>query len=177
MGIVIQSIILIGSMGSGKSTIGRRLAARLSLPCVDLDQVIVELAGKSIPKIFEEEGEDLFRALESRCLKDLCCDGVDRVLATGGGAVLAESNRAIIQQSGFVVWLDASAETLARRIRGDSNRPLLHGVNPLQRAKELDAQRRPLYKNCADLRIDTAVLRVPQSVKVIVDATRRLASK
>jgi len=172
-----SSIILIGSMGAGKSTIGRRLAARLKLPCVDLDQIIVEQAGKSIPSIFEDEGEGAFRVLESQCLKDVCSDGVAKIIATGGGVVLTEDNRDIMQQSGFVVWLDASAETLARRIRGDSNRPLLHGVNPLQRAKELDAQRRPLYKNCADLRIDTAVLRVPQSVKVIVDATRRLASK
>ncbi|MDQ6990966.1 MAG: shikimate kinase [Mariprofundaceae bacterium] len=170
MGALIYPIILIGSMGAGKSTIGRRLAARLSVSCVDLDAVIVEHAGCSIPEIFEEQGEAAFRALESEYLKTLCQDGNNKVLATGGGAVLSEANRHVMQQSGFVIWLDARPEILARRIAGDGNRPLLKGVEPLQRARELDAQRRPLYKACADLRIDTAKCRVPQTIRTILDA-------
>jgi len=157
-------------MGAGKSTIGRRLAARLRIPCVDLDAVIVEQAGKSIPSIFEDDGEAVFRELESQCLKDVWTDATSKVIATGGGIVLAASNRKLLQTSGFVVWLDASPEVLARRIGGDSNRPLLNGVDPLQRARELDAQRRPLYKSCADLCVDTAKLRVPQAIDAIMQA-------
>ncbi|MBL1352214.1 MAG: shikimate kinase [Zetaproteobacteria bacterium] len=160
-------------MGAGKSTIGRRLAARLKVTSVDLDAVIVEQVGCSIPDMFAEQGEAAFRALESECLKRLCEDGQNKVLATGGGAVLSESNRELIKQSGFVIWLDASPEVLAKRIGGDRNRPLLKGVKPLQRARELDAQRRPLYKSCADLRIDTGKMRVPQTVHTIMDAMDR----
>jgi len=173
MDIPINQVILIGSMGAGKSTIGRRLAARLSVSCVDLDAVIVEQAGCSIPDIFAKQGEASFRALESECLKTLCEDGQNNVLATGGGVVLSESNRELIKQSGFVVWLDARPEVLAKRIAGDRNRPLLKGVKPLQRARELDVQRRPLYKSCADLRIDTGKMRVPQTIHTIMDAMDR----
>ncbi|MDQ6995433.1 MAG: shikimate kinase [Mariprofundaceae bacterium] len=172
MSSIIHQIILIGSMGAGKSTVGRRLAARLSVPCVDLDAVIVEHAGCSIPKIFEGQGEAAFRALESEYLKTLCEDGNHKVLATGGGAVLSEANRHVMQQSGFVIWLDAKPEVLAKRISGDRNRPLLKGVPPLQRARELDAQRRPLYKACSDLRIDTAKYRVPQTIRTILEAIK-----
>jgi len=166
----IPHIILIGSMGAGKSTIGRRLAARLHIPCVDLDAVIVEKAGKSIPCIFDADGEDAFRELESQCLNDAWTDVTPKIIATGGGIVLAASNRKLLQQSGFVIWLDANPDVLARRIGGDANRPLLNGVDPLQRARELDVERRPLYKSCADLCIDTAKLRVPQAIHVIMQA-------
>jgi len=176
MGPVIHQAILTGPMGAGKSTIGRRLAAQLGVPCVDLDAVIVEHAGCSIPDMFAEQGEASFRALESACLKTLCEDGRRKVLATGGGAVLSEANRQIIKQSGFVIWLDARPEVLAKRIAGDRNRPLLNGVKPLQRARELDVQRRPLYKSCADLRIDTGKMRVPQAIHTIMDAMDRKQS-
>jgi len=161
-------MILIGSMGAGKSTIGRLLAARLGLQCVDLDVVIVEQAGKPIPRIFEEDGECVFRALESACLQTLCSDGVAKVLATGGGVIMSAPNRKRIQEAGDVIWLDAPPEVLAKRIAGDKNRPLLNGVDALAKARELDHQRRKYYEMSADFRVDTSQMNAQKAVDAIV---------
>jgi len=161
-------MILIGSMGAGKSTIGRLLAARLGLQCVDLDDVIVEKARKNIPRIFEEDGECVFRSLEAELLQRLCSDDVERVLATGGGVVMSAPNRERMKQLGNVIWLDAPPETLAKRIAGDKNRPLLKGIDVLQKAKELDRQRRKYYEMSADFRVDTSQMSAGQAVDAIV---------
>ncbi|MDX8405313.1 MAG: shikimate kinase, partial [Mariprofundus sp.] len=117
------SPILVGLMGSGKSSIGRRLAAYMDLPLIDLDDYIVEQAGRSIPEIFERNGEPAFRQMETNALRDV----IDKhaVIATGGGIVECEENRLILKAHPPVIWLKASPEFLADRIDGDSNRPLI----------------------------------------------------
>jgi len=160
--------LLIGSMGAGKSTIGRLLAARLGLGCVDLDAVIVEKAGKNIPHIFEEDGECVFRALEAEALQLLCTDGKAKVLATGGGVIMSAPNRERMKQAGKIIWLDAPPEVLAKRIAGDGNRPLLKGVDVLAKAKALDNQRRKYYEMSADFRVDTSQMSARQAVDAIV---------
>lgn len=162
-----QSIILIGPMGAGKSTVGRLLAGRLHLPFYDSDSVIVQRTGVSIPTIFEIEGEDGFRDREARVLADLARMG-PMVLATGGGIVLRPENRARLEAMGRVVYLDVSIDEQLRRVRMDSNRPLLQVVDPRARLETLQSERAPLYRELADLTLRTDGLRAEQVVGQIV---------
>jgi len=159
-------ILLIGPMGAGKSTLGKTLAKRLGLGFTDLDEEIVAQAGMSIPEIFSRLGERVFRQYEAQNLAQAV--ELKRVLATGGGVVLRESNRKILHQNPPVVWLDAPPEVLARRIAGDANRPLLAGVDPLAKARELDTVRRQLYAECANLHVRTDQFDAEQAVDYII---------
>lgn len=142
-------------MGSGKSILGKLLASRLSLPLLDIDDLITQKACKDIPTIFTEDGEAFFRRLESEVLAEVLNVHKSSVVATGGGAVLAEENRKLLKQHAKVIWLDASPEVLAARIAGDSNRPLLRDVDALTRMQDLAIQRNPLYAEIADFHFNT----------------------
>ncbi|MEX2558873.1 MAG: shikimate kinase [Pirellulales bacterium] len=153
-----MNIVLIGYRGSGKSTVARELAGRLGWPWLDADHQIEERAGKSIAAIFADEGEQRFRDLESSLLAEL----VERdktVLAVGGGAVLRPANRALLRSAGKVVWLQADAATMLARIEADlanaQRRPRLTSAGGEAEVVELLAQRAPLYRECADLAIET----------------------
>jgi len=156
-------------MGSGKSILGKQLASRLSLDLVDLDDLIVSQAGKTIPEIFKDEGEEAFRALENKVLAEALAQDNEQIIATGGGAVLSAENRALIKQNGHVIWLDASPTVLAERIAGDTNRPLLDDVDPLFKMISLATQRNPLYAEVADLRVDTEKLSDKEAVAKIIN--------
>jgi shikimate kinase len=148
------SLYLVGMMGAGKSTVGRLLARRLKLRFLDCDQEIERRCGVKIPLIFEIEGEAGFRARETQVLAELAAlKGV--VLATGGGAVLAEENRGRLAEHGTVIYLRARPEDLYQRVRHDLNRPLLATRDPLRRLREMHAERDPLYASIADLVVDT----------------------
>ncbi len=139
-----RSIVLVGMMGTGKTSIGRRLAAALSLPFVDADVEIETAAGMTIPEIFARHGEAYFRDGERRVIARILADG-QRVLATGGGAFITPTTRDRVAESGVSVWLKADAEVLARRVRKRANRPLLHTRDPEQTIRELSEQRDPIY--------------------------------
>ena len=156
-------------MGSGKSILGKQLASRLSLKLVDLDDLIIHRAGKVIPEIFKHDGEQAFRDLESRLLAEVLADDNQQIIATGGGAILSADNRVLMKQSGQVIWLGASPEVLAKRITGDSNRPLLADVDPLEKVKALSAERNPLYEEVADLYVDTGKLSDEESIEKILE--------
>ncbi|MSP96672.1 MAG: shikimate kinase [Betaproteobacteria bacterium] len=141
-------------MGAGKTTVGRLLARLLKRSFYDTDEEIERRCGVRIPVIFEIEGEAGFRARESQMIEELCTLE-DVVLATGGGAVLAESNRRAIAGCGVVVYLHACPPQLWQRVRRDRNRPLLAIADPQKKLEELYAQRDPLYREVADLVIDT----------------------
>ncbi len=162
-------MVLVGLMGSGKSILGKQLASRLSLELVDLDDLIVSQAGKTIPEIFKDEGEEAFRALESKLLAEVLAQDDEKITATGGGAILSAENRAMMKQSGRVIWLDASPTVLADRIAGDTNRPLLDDVDPLFKMISLAMQRNPLYAEVADLRVDTEKLSDEEAVAKIIN--------
>ena len=148
------NLILIGPMGAGKSTIGRLLAKELRIPFRDSDKEIEVRTGADIPWIFDVEGEQGFRDREQAVIADLASSG-DAVLATGGGAVMRPENRAALRAGGRVVYLHASIEQQIGRTAKDRNRPLLRGPNPEKVLADLMAIRDPLYREIADLVVET----------------------
>jgi len=149
-----DNLILVGMMGAGKTTVGRLLARRLKRPFYDSDQEIERRCGVRIPLIFDIEGEAGFRIREAQVIADLCAlQGI--VLATGGGAVLAEGNRRLLAGRGKVVYLHARPGYLWQRVRHDRNRPLLATPDPQKKLESLYAERDPLYRDAADIVLDT----------------------
>jgi shikimate kinase len=139
-----RSLVLVGMMGAGKSSIGRRLAARLDIAFVDADVEIEKAAGMSIPDMFATRGEGEFRAGEARVILRLLDSG-PQVLATGGGAFLSADTRAAIAATGISIWLNAEFEVLMKRIRRRHDRPLLKTDDPGATLRELIAARYPVY--------------------------------
>jgi shikimate kinase / 3-dehydroquinate synthase len=150
------NIVLTGFMGTGKTTIGRLIAERLDRPFLDLDDRIVERAGKSIPDIFAQDGEASFRALEAAACQEMRVPG-GLVLATGGGAVVSEANREAMAAGGVLVCLDAGPETIVQRLAGQNGRPLLSGPDRSARVMALLAQRAGAY-DAISLHLDTSHL-------------------
>ncbi|MES0371568.1 MAG: shikimate kinase [Mariprofundaceae bacterium] len=158
--------ILVGLMGSGKSSIGRRLAKKLGVELIDLDDYIVEKAGRTIPEIFAEQGEEAFRDLESEALREVA--GREAVIATGGGAILRAENRELLKEHPPVIWLKASPKFLAERIDGDSNRPLIAEGETRKKLKALAKVRYPLYKDCADYTLPRGKMNKRKALKTIL---------
>jgi shikimate kinase len=139
-----RAVVMVGMMGAGKSSIGRRLASRLGLPFVDADSEIEIAANASITEIFDRHGEDYFRDGERRVIKRLL-DGEPKVLATGGGAFVPAETREAIRQHGISIWLQADRELLLSRVKRRSNRPLLRGGDPAEVIDRLIGEREPTY--------------------------------
>ncbi|MBE0414419.1 shikimate kinase [Yoonia sp.] len=139
-----RNVVLVGMMGSGKTAIGRALAARLGVPFVDSDAAIEEAAALSIAEIFARDGETFFRERETEVLRRLLM-GPPRIVSTGGGAFLAERNRQAIADAGVAVWLDADLPTLWDRVRQKDTRPLLRTPNPRATLAQIFAERTPIY--------------------------------
>ena len=148
-----RSVVLVGMMGSGKSSIGRRLAARLAVPFVDADSEIEKAAGMTIAEIFATHGEPYFRAGEARVIARLL-EGGPQVLATGGGAFMNTDTRAGIRAKGISVWLRATLEVLNRRIKRRSDRPLLRNADPAETLRRLIEERYPVYAE-ADVTVES----------------------
>lgn len=164
-----SGIFLVGMMGAGKTTIGRALAQRLGRTFVDTDRVLVERCGVPVATIFEIEGEAGFRRRESAILAEVAAER-DQVVATGGGAILAAANRAVMREHGTVIYLRARLESLWERTRHDTSRPLLATPDPRGRLAELLAERDPLYREAAHLIVDTGAQSASTLVGRIVAA-------
>jgi shikimate kinase len=171
-----RSIVLVGMMGVGKSSIGRRLGARLGVPFVDADTEIEKAAGTSIADIFARHGEAAFRSGEARVIARLL-EGGPQVLATGGGAVMNADTRAAIKAKGVSIWLNAEFDVLLRRINKRKNdRPMLQTADPAATLRQLLAERDPVYA-LADLTVqsrevphDAIVMEIMKAVAGFLDA-------
>lgn len=157
-----RNLILIGFMGTGKTTIGKRVAKSLGFKFVDTDLLIVKKAGKSIPKIFEEVGEDAFRDLETEVLRE-CGQKTDQVISTGGGIVIRPGNLEILKASGYVIWLKAETDTIFERVSRNRNRPLLHTDNPRKTIDDLLKVRDGLYESAQHFAIRTDELTMEET--------------
>lgn len=162
-----DNIILVGPMGCGKSTIGRKLANRLCRTFYDSDREIEERTGVGIPLIFDIEGEEGFRSREAAMITELC-QQEQMVLATGGGVVLSAENRRHLSECGTVIYLCAPLDMLHLRTRRDRNRPLLQSCDQKQKLKEILLKRDPLYRQVADIIIETRQRSVSYVVKEII---------
>jgi shikimate kinase len=168
-----KNIVLIGFMGSGKSTVGRELHNRLGYPLVDMDQTIEQRAGKPITAIFAEDGEEAFRNAETELLEELAkMDAPSHIISTGGGLVGRTRNRELLKKLGYVVWLHAPTDVIFERTSKNSDRPLLHGDDPRQRIQALLELRNPWYEAAAHLKVDTAGLDCGELATGILESAR-----
>ena len=169
-----KNIVLIGLMGCGKSTIGRKLQTMLGYPLVDTDQLIEDKAACSIAEIFAKRGEPYFRELESAVLHELSAPGTPRrIIATGGGVVGRKQNRKLLASLGYVVWLQAPVDVILQRTARNRDRPLLQTENPRATLSRLIQERSVLYHAAAHHTLDTTHLQQTAAVEALVTAARQ----
>jgi len=163
-----SNLFLIGPMGAGKTTMGRQLAKKLHMEFIDSDRVIEERTGVDIPLIFEMEGEEGFRRREEAVIDELTRQ-THIILATGGGAILKPINRQHLKERGTVIYLHSDIGNLIERVRHDKNRPLLQTDDPEAKLRELMEIREPLYRETADITINTGERSIRSVINVILD--------
>lgn len=171
-----ENLVLIGFMGSGKSTVGRELERRLRYPLIDTDRLIEQRAGMPITGIFSDGGgEPAFRNMETRLLAELAettGDGTRRIISTGGGICARQENRDLLRDLGFVVWLHAPFEVIFERTSKNNERPLLNTPDPAARIRALMAEREPYYRDTSHLDIDTSGLDFKEISTGILESAR-----
>ncbi len=170
---VAKSVVLIGMMGAGKSSVARCLQRRTALALFDTDEIVESKFGMSIREIFARHGEEEFRKSETEVLRSLATTK-HAIIVTGGGIVLRDENAEILKRRGVVVWLDGEEETLFKRASTSGNRPLLRGDNPRHAFAQMLEARLPLYAKTAHLRIDTSALTDEEVAIAILSKVRRL---
>src|SRR3989344_5471559 len=163
-----MNIAFIGFRGTGKTTIGQRVAKRLNMKFTDIDKEIVKTAGKSVPEIFAQSGEEGFRILERKAVADISSQD-NMCIACGGGVVLFKENIDNLKRNSTIILLEAQARVIYRRIRNDSNRPSLTGKEKMDEIIQLLGEREPLYEAAAEMKFDTSQDSVPQTVQKIID--------
>lgn len=163
-----RNLVLIGFMGSGKTSLGVRLSYRLKITVEDTDKLIERREGRSISEIFASEGEAYFRQKETELLKDLCDRKQSvRIYSAGGGTPMNPENRKLLKRLGTVVWLRVRPETVYERLKGDTTRPLLQCEDPLARIRELVEGRREAYASCSDIAVDVDGLDMEEIMRKI----------
>ncbi len=171
-----QSIVLVGMMGSGKTSVGRCLQRRTGLNILETDEMVASNFGMSIAEIFSKHGEKKFREAETQALRTVSRTK-RAVIATGGGMVSRKENVEILKRLGLIVWLDGNEETLFARASRRTDRPLLQTKNPRKAFSEILRERRPLYAKIADIRIDTSELTGEEVAIAILTKFKRVNPK
>lgn len=161
------NVVLIGFMGSGKTSVGLRLSFKLRMAIEDTDKIIELRTGRSISDIFAQEGEEYFRALETDLLEELAESAHGRILSVGGGTPVREKNRQLLKKIGTVVYLRVKPATVYERLKGDDTRPLLQGDDPLLKITDLMEQRRAMYEEAADITVDVDGLNIEEILDII----------
>ena len=162
-----KSVILIGFMGSGKTTVGMKLSYKLRISVEDTDKLIERREGRTISEIFAKEGEEAFRRMETNLLKELSENPHGRILSVGGGTPTRPENRKLLRKCGTVIYLRVRPETVYERIKDDKTRPLLQCEDPMKRITDLLESRKEYYEECADLIIDVDGMEVSEIVEKI----------
>lgn len=170
-----DNIILIGFMGAGKTSVGKYLSVQR--PLLDVDQMIEQAAGMSIRDIFASQGEEAFRRLETRVLKELCEDTEHAIISTGGGLPLRVENRELLAKLGTVVFLRVTTDTVLKRLAGDTTRPLLQGADKEQKVMALLAERNTVYEQAAHIVIDVDDKTLSQIGQELSEGVLRLQKK
>lgn len=150
-----RNIILIGYMGSGKSTVGRKAAKAVEYNFLDTDALIEKEEGMTISKLFEEKGEPYFREKETETIRRLIAEPKGKIIATGGGLPMKEGNAELLKELGTVIYLKAETDTLLKRLSGDTTRPLLQNGELREKIETMLAIRGPVYESCADVVLQT----------------------
>lgn len=161
-----KNIVLVGFMGSGKTSVGKKLSVDLKREFIDMDDFIVEKEGMSINEIFEKKGEAYFRGLE----KELCqnfAEAKSKIIATGGGVIKNDTNVENLKKGGTVIYLKSTPKQIAFNLRFDNTRPLLAGDNKEEKIAKLMAEREPIYNKCADEIVDVSGLNVDETMDKI----------
>ena len=167
-----NNYILIGYMGCGKSTIGKKMSEILNIKLVDTDAWIEERQGMTVSEIFATKGELFFRDLETGALQELLEEKETMVISVGGGLPLREENRSLLQQLGQVIYLKAQPETIYNRIKGDTTRPLLQTENPMEKIQEMLGQREEKYQAAADKTVIVDDKDISEIVYEVLDAVK-----
>ena len=168
---IMENIILVGFMGTGKTAVAREISRILEFPHLETDKMIVEKEKMSIPEIFAEKGEAYFRDVEHDLICEIYKERQEKVVVcTGGGLPLQSRNREILRGCGYVVWLKTSAEETYERVKLNNERPLLQTADPLQTIKDLMAERWPIYEGVSNFQIETAGLNASELASGIVDS-------
>lgn len=173
-----QNYVMIGFMGSGKTTVGQQLARETGSCFVDTDELLVQEAGESINEIFAREGEEGFRDRETALLRRLTAQKEGGyVYSTGGGMILREENRRLLQQLGTVIWLQIGPETVLQRLAGNTDRPLLQGEDRAQKVRNLMEQRRSAYEDAAMLQVQVDEKSPMEITEIIREAAKKKFSR
>ncbi len=171
-----RNIVLIGFMGSGKTSIGKRLSVKMKWEFIDMDDFIEKREGMSVTEIFEKKGEPYFRSVERELCKRFR-EPKCKIIATGGGVIKNKDNVADLKRGGVIIYLKSRPETIAHNLRNDNTRPLLMCDDKLGRIRELLAQREPVYNKCADITIDVSELNLEQTLNKIAEECDKYESK